>query len=327
MKRKVISMVAVLCLLVMLLAGCAGKESGTDEASAYPTKDITFIVNKAPGGGSDTMTRVVASALEPVLGVNCVVVNKEGGDGVVGMNEFVDAKADGYTLSVIGPNEIVNSIVNSKEAKFTAESFIPIATFNVRGYIIAVKPDSQFKSIEDVKEYAQENPGAVTIGIPGGALKQLALDFMDILGVELTIVNSGSGGDVFTGVCGGHLELGIIGSQFYQRLLDGNAGVLAQTVGERDLGIADVPTMVELGYELNYDTRMLLVAAKGTPDYVISKLNDAFTTLFEDEAFEQSIIDSGEFPYYVYQDEVEEYYKWFCDDQIPKLTASRDNNR
>jgi tripartite-type tricarboxylate transporter receptor subunit TctC len=311
----------VIVSLVVLMALSMSVYAQGEVEKAYPTKNITIIVNRSAGGGSDVMARFLAAQLEPVLGVNCTVINKTGGDGVIGINELVKAKPDGYTLFVCAPIEIAYSIVNGTGVDYTADDFSYFGSYNIRGSILATKTGSEFKTLDDLIAYAKANPGRLTIGVPGGANIQIAKDFNESLGIDCKIINSGGGSDLFAQLLGGHIDLGLIGAQFYDRLIGENCAVLGQTVDKRVYGIADVPTFVELGYNLIADTRMFLGGSAKLSAEVQETLTNAMNTLFADKTFEEKLRLTGETPRFLDKAEFNEYIKMYNDEMIPKFRA------
>jgi tripartite-type tricarboxylate transporter receptor subunit TctC len=288
---------------------------------AYPSKNITVLVNRGAGGGSDVMARFLAAHLEPVLGVNCTVINKTGGDGVIGINELVKAKPDGYTLMVCAPIEIAYSIVNGTGVTYDTDDFSYFGSFNIRGSILATKKDSPFKTLDELIAYAKENPGKLTIGVPGGANIQIAKDFNEALGIDLTIINSSGGNNLFAQLLGGHIDLGLIGAQFHDSLVTEGSVVLAQTVEKREEGIADVPTLVELGYDCISDTRMFFGGSAELSDEVKQTLIAAMDTLFADETFEEELEATGETPKFMNSEDFTEYMEQYYAEMIPKFRA------
>jgi tripartite-type tricarboxylate transporter receptor subunit TctC len=289
----------------------------------YPAKNIQIIVNRAAGGGSDTVARMIGAELESVLGKSVTVLNKDGGDGVIGTNQAAKAKTDGYTLTVIGQNEIANMMVNGQGVQFTPESFKYIASFNIRGYIFTMKKGSQFDSLDKLIRYAKANPKKITIGIPSGAVKQTAVDVMNSMGVEFTIVNCSSGNQVFSSLLGGHIETGVIGAQFYDRLKQEGCNVFAQTVSERKDGIAEVPTFQELGYDAESDTRMLLAVPEKTPNQIIKILSDAVEKSFVKGGIVEKLKKGGETPKYMKGKELAGYLKGYFAKEISNLKKTK----
>lgn len=297
------------------------------QAGDFPEKPVQFIVNKGPGGGSDTVTRMYAACLEKLFKANTVVINRPGGDGVVGTNEVVKSKADGYTLFLTSPNEIVYAIVNGAGVEYTEESFTNIAGLNIRGSILAVRKDAPFKDFASFIEYAKANPRKVTIGTPGGTQMGNVAEMAKTLGIELTIINGGNGNQLFTQVAGGHIDMGFIGAQFYPKFMDEGCTVIAQTVASRTDGWENVPTVKELGYEFEFDVRMFLCGPAGIPAETVRQLEKITSEMFSSGELTQMFIKAGEKPKYQNVDDLNAYLKTYYPAAISAMKEYRDSKK
>lgn len=310
------------CIL-LLTAVFMGMAPARGAAAEYPAKTIQFIVNKGPGGGSDTVTRMYAAALEKVMGAKTVVVNKPGGDGVVGTNDVAKAAPDGYTLFVGEATEIAYGIVNGSGVKFSPESFVFIAGLNVRGSILGVRKGAPFEDFKGLVEYAKANPRKVTIGTPGGNQIAMVKDMMRAIGAELTVINAGNGNQLFTQVAGGHIDVAFIGAQFHDKFIDEGCNVVAQTVASRDDGVAVVPTVKELGYDFEFDVRMMIGGPAGLPDNVVEALKKATGEMYASGVLPEMLSKAGEKPKYVPYDELNRRLKVIFAEIMPQLRAEK----
>lgn len=309
-------------LLCLVLAACSLAFGAA--AGDYPSKTVQFIVNKGPGGGSDTVTRMYAACMEKVLDAKTVVINRPGGDGVVGTNDVAKAAADGYTLFVSAPSEIAYAIVNGAGVQFKTDSFVYISGLNIRGSILAIRKDAPFRDFKEFVEYARANPKKVTIGTPGGTQMANVQAMARAIGAELTVINAGNGNQLFTQVAGGHIDVGFIGAQFYPKFQDEKCPVIAQTVAIREDGWADVPTVKEMGYDFEFDVRMFICAPAGTPDDVVKVLGDATKKMFDSGLITEMFIKSGEKPKYQSYEELNAYLDGFYPDTLKLMQDARD---
>ena len=167
MKRVVAMLLAV--VMALGLAACGSKKSGDDsgkeEKSNYPEKQITLICPLAAGGGSDTISRLFAAAMEKELGVSVVVENKPGAGAGVGLEAIASSNPDGYTIGYI-PAE-VTTVEAMGNATVTPEDFEYICTAMKISALICVPADSEWDSLDDLIAAAKENPGSITIGTAG----------------------------------------------------------------------------------------------------------------------------------------------------------------
>jgi hypothetical protein len=152
----------VFCLL---LAGPGSAAAGT---AKYPAKGIDVIVPFAPGAGTDLMGRVVAEALSKKWGVPVNVVNKPGGNTIIGVNEVMRAAHDGYTLLVDSPGSS-SMQVGMKDLPYKVEERTFVARAAASPMAFIVPANSPWKDLKAVAEAEKKDPGALTWTSLGGA--------------------------------------------------------------------------------------------------------------------------------------------------------------
>ena len=156
--------------LVALVSLCA---TGVAFA-AYPDRPITLIVPWGAGGGTDAVARFFGSALEHELGQPVNVVNRTGGNGVVGHSAIAQAPADGYTIGLITVEIAMMHWQGLTELNPT--SYTPLALVNADPAGFQVAADSPYKSVNDVLAAIKANPGKLKASGTGqGGIWQLAI--------------------------------------------------------------------------------------------------------------------------------------------------------
>ena len=243
-------------------------------AAGYPEKDITIIVPWSPGGGTDVITRYIADMVEKDLGKPVVVVNKTGGGGLVGFQTVANAKPDGYTIATVSTSMILQ--------KYAALTYVdrtrvePIAMINVDPSAFTVKGDAPWKTLNEALDWAKKNPGKLRVSNSGpGAIWHICAATLEKkAGVKFTHVPYKGGNPAAVAVAGGHVEATTASpaevSSFAQA---GKLRILAISSEERDARFPDVPTYKESGVDLVIGTWRAIVAPKGTPEEVITKLS------------------------------------------------------
>lgn len=307
-----------LCLLMgmslslgMLFANGAAEEGST--AKKYPSKPITFIVNRAAGGGTDVCARAVATAIQKDLGYTTVVNNLEGGDGLIGANEALTAKPDGYTFMIVGSTEIPNLIVNFPEAKFTRDDLVPVCQVTSKSRFLALKPGSPFSDLNSFVSYAKANPGKLTIAISGGNTIYGAVLIEEALGIDLTVVNAGSGNNAFTMVLGGHVDCAELDPQYYTNCVNENMTVLGDT-DDRTEHVADAAdTFKSKGIDIVDTTFNYILAPKGTPDEYVKAVSDMVGELYEKHGLADAIAQTGQKAHYSPTDQFKDVYFAYVD--------------
>jgi tripartite-type tricarboxylate transporter receptor subunit TctC len=161
--RKLATALAVAITLV-----CASLWSPTVNA-AFPERPITLIVPWAAGGGTDAVARMIASLLEKEFKVPVNVVNRTGGNGVVGHSAIATAAPDGYTFGMITIE--INMMHWMKLTELTHASYTPLALMNADPAGLQVRADSPYKTVKELVEAIKANPGklrASGTGVGGG---------------------------------------------------------------------------------------------------------------------------------------------------------------
>ncbi|KAG0776645.1 hypothetical protein G6F22_012428 [Rhizopus arrhizus] len=150
-------------LAATLLASCAAA-SAADMGSA----PITLISPFPPGGGTDTLTRMIGSAIAQDTGWNIVVENKPGAGGNLALDATARAKPDGHTLVMAQTDNIVlNPWLYNKLSYDTFKDFKPVGLVASSPSVFVVVPESPYKTLDDVVKAARARPGQVSLGIPG----------------------------------------------------------------------------------------------------------------------------------------------------------------
>jgi len=126
--------------ILLLSLGIAHTAHAADN---YPTRPITLIVPFAAGGGTDGVARIIGTLLEKELGQPVNVVNRAGGNGVVGHAAIAAAAADGYTLGMVTVD--ITMLHWAKLTPLTGRDFTPLALMNIDPAAIIVRSDAPYK--------------------------------------------------------------------------------------------------------------------------------------------------------------------------------------
>jgi tripartite-type tricarboxylate transporter receptor subunit TctC len=257
----------------------------------YPDRPITMIISFGPGGATDLSTRALSKALEKQLGQPIIVTNKPGGGTAVGISAIASAKADGYTIGTTlwtGPALLPHTM----DVSFGVDSFDYIAIVGRYLFGVAVRSDSEIKTLKDLTDHAKANPGKVKYSVSGIATPpHLAMVSLGkATGVKWDVVPYKSGAEAATALLGGHVDftsgnpLDVI--PFIEA---GKMRFLASMSDIRWKWLPDVPTVRELGYNFDMNAFLGYGAPKGVPEAVMKKLSDAFSNAFNDPEFQQNL--------------------------------------
>ncbi len=282
-------------ILVAVAGAFAMGAAGLASAAGYPEKDITFIVPYKPGGGSDAQARRLQAGLEKNLGVKIRIVYKTGGGGAIGFNELYRSKPDGYTISnVVVPNIIVTSKGKDVGYKPGEFAYIGMTEKSVGG--IAVKKDSQFKSLAQLVSYAKANPGKLTVAGVGSTGHSNFAEMVNALGIKATYVPiSGGVGKMLPFLIGGHFQASVIAAAHgvkHRAKVD-----MLGLAGTKPVSALPVPTMDSKGYKgFTMETTWGVMAPPGTPADRVKILNAALHKTTGAPVVKNALIKNGLIP-------------------------------
>jgi len=285
-------------------AGLTGASIGAAPAfaqGAFPSHPVTILVAFPPGGANDIVTRPIAAALEPILKQSVIVETKAGAGGQVGAQVAANAKPDGYTLlshnnGISGYAEVDKLF--DRKPKTTREDFIPLARLIADPTLLVVNSQQPYKNLKEFIEDAKKRPGQIIYssgGLYGATHLPLAL-FEKATGVpKLRHLPTNGGGPAISAMLGNNAQCSIQStSATLQHIKAGKLRALASLGGKRSKVLPDVPTMKELGFDLEYYLWVGLFGVKGTPAPVVATLSKALDQAGDSEAFRKVVSNLGQ---------------------------------
>ena len=277
---------------ITLVTASALLASTAMAADDYPDRPISVMVSYDAGGATDFQARIVTMMAggEDFLGQPMVIINKPGAGGRVGWNWFAnEAEADGYTLGVYNiPHFIAQSIEGG--VNYSADSFEPIANWGADPAVVIVGADSPYNTIEELVDFATENPGKVTLSGAGLYVGHhiAALQLEKATEAKMVYIpTAGGGAAAMKAVIGGDVIAGINNlSDAFRAREAGSVKILAVADTQRsEEFLPDVPTLMEAGYDVDnasVNFRGLMVP-KGTDPGIIDLLAADVPEMFESD--------------------------------------------
>jgi tripartite-type tricarboxylate transporter receptor subunit TctC len=281
----------------------------------YPSRAITIISPFPPGGASEVVTRPLAAAMEPLIKQPLVIETKAGAAGQVGAQFVAAAKPDGYTLlshitSISGFAEVDRLF--GRPVKFTNADFIPIARVVADPCVLVVNDKQPYKTLKELVDDVQKRPNQIIFSSSGlyGALHiPLALFAMAAGGLKMRHLPTAGGGPALTALLGNNSQ--VLASSISAAMAQIKAGKvrpLAMFGAERAKSLPDVPTMKELGYNVEYYLWVGLFAPKGTSDTIITYLRDNIKTAAHSPQFATALTNLGQDLAYLDQPEFKTFW-------------------
>lgn len=259
------------------------------------SKPIRIIVPFAPGASNDIVGRTVAQQLSTRLKRSVIVENRAGAGGMIGSELVAHAEPDGNTLLLISSTFTMNAAI-MKLNYDPVKSFTPVAMLGIGPSVIAVKASLPVNSIKELVDYSKKNPGKVYFGSAGVAsFQHFAIElFRTRTGADLTIAHYKGGGPVINDLVAGHVD-GSLGSliQFLPFLKSGRIKVLGVAGPKRVDLIPDVPTLEEVGIDVDASNWWALLAPAGTPANIVEQLHRETSAVLTDPEIKKRFASQG----------------------------------
>ncbi|MBI2316856.1 MAG: tripartite tricarboxylate transporter substrate binding protein [Betaproteobacteria bacterium] len=250
-------------------------------AQTYPAKPIKLVVGYPPGGGTDSLARIVAPKLSERLGQPVTVENRPGANATIGVAYAAKAEADGYTLLVGASGEMVYAPgLYDRLAYDTAKDFIPVVQLSTNPLIFAAHPSLPAASIGELIALAKAKPGALFYGSGAAPFQAAGELFKKQAGVSIVNVPYKGAAPSVTAAVAGEVPLLVVGLSALPHVRSGKLRALAVTSPKRFALLPEVPTMAEAGlpgFEVTPWTGVF--APAGTPRAIIDKLNAEMTAV------------------------------------------------
>ena len=294
MCKKII--VALLVLMNIFISGVAFAET-------YPDKPIKLIVPYTPGGGTDTVARMMAEKISAELKWTILVDNKPGGGGNIGMEMVAKAKPDGYTIGVGQTSNLaINPALISKMPFDAVNDLVPVALVAEVPMILVVPLSSPWKSLADLVKsaklkpdlYKQATAGAGTVGHIAGEM------FASKAGYVVSYIPYKGASPAITDLIGGQTDFMFATPQSVLGMIaGGKLRALAVTSASRVSILPNIPTIGEQGYKgFEATDWKVLVAPSGTPQEVIKKINEVAQRVLKNPSLISKLREEGSGPMY-----------------------------
>lgn len=298
---KVAAMLAVGAVATLAPVGPIGLTSA--EAQDFPSKPIEVIVPFKPGGRTDAVARLLGEKIQEdgLLSQPFVIVNADGGAGANAVNRMQRGDADGHTIVHWHHQSLIAMAMNLGD--FGLDDFKSIGYTGGGSPVWVVNADSDFQTLDDVIAYLKENPRglveAVGIGsIPhfvGAMLAQQA-------GFETRYVTANSGADRLRLILGGNADIALFAASEYIAQGEG-LRPLVYFGKERLPSLPDVPTALELGYEVSWANPNWWLAPADTPDEAVAAIAAALEQAIADPEIVEYFNNNTLQPYWTPGDE------------------------
>ncbi|WP_237173783.1 Bug family tripartite tricarboxylate transporter substrate binding protein [Paracandidimonas lactea] len=293
----IIKKVVLVIIGAFLISGTVSAE-GND---SYPNRPIRVVVPYAPGGGADSFARLAAPELAKALKTTVIVENRAGGNTAIGAQTVAKAKPDGYTVLFTTDTSTVANAVLYKNLAYNPDELTPVGTLNEVGLGLVVRSDLPVNSFRELVKYVQNNKnlnfGYGSYGV-GSQAHMMGEAFNKLFNTDVVHVPYQGAAPAVADVIGGQVLF------TFPTLITAAGNVkagklkfLAVTGDKRMPSQPDVPTLKELGYEkMSVGAWYGYYVPKDTPDDIVNVFNKAISTILNDPAFVQELVNRGAVP-------------------------------
>ena len=218
---------------------------------SFPSKPVTMVVGFEPGGGTDTVARIVAKTMGENLGQQVVVENRAGAGGNIAVDYVAKSTPDGYTVVLANVGALAVNPHLIKVPYDPLRDLTPITMASVFANVLVVQPSLGVNSLADYVKRAREKPGTVTYASSGiGGAGHLSGELLRLMAnIDIVHVPYKGGGPAMQGFLGGQV------ASFFAtpvssiaQIKAGKARPIATTGSKRAALMPDVPTIAESGY-------------------------------------------------------------------------------
>lgn len=276
---------AIAAFLWLTGTACLGQE-------AFPARPIDVVTHASPGGGTDATARAVVRGAREALDANMSVLPRTGGGGVVAMTYVNNRPRDGHTVLAITPTHLF--AIARGQGPLSIDDLVGVARATDDPIVVMVRNDSELQTLGDLIDLGRAQPikwGTTQIGgvdhVAGAILAQIAE-------TQLSVVPFSGGGEIVTNLMGGSIDAaGLNLTEALDQIQRGDFRALAVMAEERLPILSDVPTTVELGYDVVFSTVRGYLVLNGTPEDRIDVLERGFVEGMQQPAFRTYLEGSG----------------------------------
>ena len=288
-------------LLIAAALALAVSPAAAQSAADYPNKPVRVLVTVPPGGGVDTVTRLVTGRMAAKLGQPFVVENRGGAGGSIAAEAVYKSDPDGYQLMGSQPSPITTNVALYKSLNYDPTKFQFVGIMSRIPNVLLVKNDFPAKTAKEFVDYVKANPGKVNYASQGpGTTSHLTAElYAKLTGSKITHVPYKGTGPALNDIVAGHVDFIFMQLESAIKLHEGGkARILAVTTANRIPQLPDVPTSIELGMPgLISDTWNAITAPPGTPMPIVTKLNETLNAVLKEpelvERYKQLLLTPG----------------------------------
>lgn len=255
--------------MIVALGAAAIACSAAAAAQSYPSRPVDFVVHVNPGGGTDVFARLVTEIMtrEKMIKQPLVVQNRPGGAGAVAFTYVKGKRGDPHTVLTIATGSFLTATAR-RDLDLGLENFTPLAFFARDPQGVMVLTESKYRTFKDLIDDAKGQPEAIVCAVTSatGTGRQTLWRIERTTGARFKFVTFKAGSEAVLSVLGGHVPFTTENvSEAWAHIEAKKMRVLAVTTEKRMPALPDVPTLTELGYQVQIGTGRGFVMPAGVP--------------------------------------------------------------
>jgi tripartite-type tricarboxylate transporter receptor subunit TctC len=253
-------------------------------AQTYPSKPIRFIVPFPPGGGNDTIARLIGQKLTAATAQQVIVDNRPGAGGTIGAEAAAKSAADGYTMFLAGvATHGINPNLRRKLFYDPVKDFDAVSLIASAPLLVVVHPSLPVRSVKDLIALAKSKPGQINYASNGaGGSSHLAVELFDMMtGARMVHIPYKGLSPALTELISGQVQVMFSSAvAMLPQVKAGRLRAIAMTGSKRSQAIPEVPTVAEAGVP-GYETGSWygIVVPAGTPRAAVDRLSKEVITI------------------------------------------------
>lgn len=280
-------MLQINSFVTRIVCGVALMLAALGAAAQYPVKPVRFVIAFSPGGPSDILSRLIGGKLSERMGQSFVFDNRPGAGGNIAGEIVAKSIPDGYTLMIANNSVLAANASLYKKMEFNpSQDLVPVVWVASQPNILVVHPSLPVKSVKEFVDYARARPGQLNYASSGsGAAAHLAAElFKSMTKTDMVHIPFKGAAPALTDVLAGRSQLIFATALSVQPHLQASRlRPLAVTTSQRMRTMPELPTVAEAGVPgFEASTWHGLVAVKGTPREVTSRLNKEVNAVLQD---------------------------------------------
>jgi tripartite-type tricarboxylate transporter receptor subunit TctC len=268
-------------------------------AQAYPTRPVKWIVGAPPGGGADTVARVLRSWLSERLGQPVIIENRPGGSQNIAVQAVVRSPPDGYTVLYLGASAVASGVLFDNLPFNLLRDIVPVAGLVDFPMVLVAHPSLTARSVAELIAQAKANPGTINMASFGtGSASHIAGELFKMMaGVNLVHVPYRGSAPLVTDLVAGQVQIAFdLMPTSLPQIQAGRLRALAVTGKTRFAELPDVPRINDTVAGYDADTWAGFGVPRGSPPAIIDRLNREINAALSDPGIAARLREIGTVP-------------------------------